>query len=72
MKLKKLFAGILAVAMMATMAAPAFAAKATDVETNDGKKDFEDVSIVTLSKDVPNDTLKKAIETCGYVVNSIN
>lgn len=51
MKLKKLFAGILAVAMMATMAAPAFAAKATDVETNDGKKDFEDVSIVTLSKD---------------------
>lgn len=51
MKLKKLFAGILAVAMMATMAAPAFAAKATDVETNNGKKDFEDVSIVTLSKD---------------------
>ena len=51
MKLKKLFAGILAVAMMATMAAPAFAAKATDVETNAGKKDFEDVSIVTLSKD---------------------
>ena len=29
-------------------------------------------AIVTLSKDVPNDTLKKAIETCGYVVNSIN
>ena len=51
MKLKKLFAGILAVAMMATMAAPAFAAKATDVETNDGKKDFDDVSIVTLNKD---------------------
>lgn len=51
MKLKKLFAGILAVAMMATMAAPAFAAKATDVETKDGKKDFEDVSVVELVKD---------------------
>ncbi len=51
MKLKKLFAGILAVAMMATMAAPAFAAKATDVETNAGRKDFEDVSVVELVKD---------------------
>lgn len=37
MKLKKLFAGILAVAMMATMAAPAFAAK-TYVDSNDNSK----------------------------------
>lgn len=39
MKLKKLFAGILAVAMMATMAAPAFAAsgKTTSVDNNGGE-----------------------------------
>ena len=40
MKLKKLFAGILAVAMMATMAAPAFAAtngKTTSVNNNGGE-----------------------------------
>lgn len=52
MKLKKLFAGILAVAMMATMAAPAFAAKASSVTTTTGEtKEIEDVSTVTLSKD---------------------
>ena len=52
MKLKKLFAGILAVAMMATMAAPAFAAKASSVTTSAGEtKEIEDVSTVTLSKD---------------------
>ena len=52
MKLKKLFAGILAVAMMATMAAPAFAAKASSVTTTTGEtKEIEDVSTVTLSMD---------------------
>lgn len=39
MKLKKLFAGILAVAMMATMAAPAFAAT-VGTEIDSGKKSF--------------------------------
>lgn len=53
MKLKKLFAGILAVAMMATMAAPAFAAKntATSVSTTAGnEQEFEDAETIKLKK----------------------
>ncbi len=53
MKLKKLFAGILAVAMMATMAAPAFAATSTEksdkVTVTDGK--FNIVKNYTLTNE---------------------
>lgn len=45
MKLKKLFAGIVAVAMMATMAMPSFAAKHTYDETK-----LEDHSSITVTK----------------------
>ena len=45
MKLKKLFAGIVAVAMMATMAMPSFAAKHTYDETR-----LEDHSSITVTK----------------------
>ena len=45
MKLKKLFAGVVAVAMMATMAMPSFAAKHTYDETK-----LEDHSSITVTK----------------------
>lgn len=53
MKLKKLFAGIVAVAMMATMAAPVFAAEGTDVPVTPSTTtsvSTEPVTEVTLTK----------------------
>ena len=53
MKLKKLFAGILAVAMMATMAAPAFAATGVEI---DSKKNFTSAPNGTILLDKSYDT----------------
>lgn len=71
MKLKKLFAGILAVAMMATMAAPAFAAKASSVTTTAGtQQDFEDVDSITLEKNyiLTNESTTSPAETIKFEV----
>lgn len=71
MKLKKLFAGILAVAMMATMAAPAFAAKASSVTTTAGtQQDFEDVDRITLKKNyiLTNESTTSPAETIKFEV----
>lgn len=56
MKLKKLFAGILAVAMMATMAAPAFAARTPSSYATNGD------SKIAVSED-GSFTIKKGIRT---------
>lgn len=63
MKLKKLFAGILAVAMMATMAAPAFAAesvnmKITETDAVDKVTIAKDYAITTEGSTAPDETFQ--------------
>lgn len=68
MKLKKLFAGILAVAMMATMAAPAFATesrKITEVDAMTSISIAKNYAITTEGSTAPNETfqLKQVAKT---------
>lgn len=70
MKLKKLFAGILAVAMMATMAAPAFAAgseskRITETDAMTSISIAKDYAITTEGSTVPDETfqLKQVAKT---------
>ena len=75
MKLKKLFAGILAVAMMATMAAPAFAARTPSSYTTNGDSKIavsEDGSFTIKKAYAPNNGATAPNETFTLTATKVS